>query len=95
MTGEEDGGATGGPVRFGSGGGRFGGNQMQGEFKPSFYFYDLNSKLTYNPTSKNILTFSFYNGKDDLDKSQTYDNSGFRMRGTDTQASFATTDFTR
>ncbi len=47
---------------------------MQGEFKPSFYFYDLNSKLTLNPTSKDILTFSFYNGKDDLDKSQTYDN---------------------
>jgi len=94
MTGEEDGGATGGPVSFG-GGGRFGGNQARGEFKPSFYFYDLNGKLTYNPTSKDILTFSFYNGKDDLDKSQTYAGSGFRMRGTDTQASFATTDFTR
>jgi len=95
MTGEENGGATGGPVRFGSGGGRFGGNQMQGEFKPSFYFYNLNSKLTLNPTSKDILTFSFYSGKDDLDKSQDFSDFGFQMRGTDTQVSLATTDFTR
>jgi len=98
MTGEEDGGSTGGPVRFGPGGGRggpFGGNQMEGEFKPSFYFYDLNSKLTLTPTAKDVFTFSFYSGKDDLDKSQTYSDFGFRMRGTDIDASLQTTDFTR
>ncbi|MBC8179783.1 TonB-dependent receptor [candidate division KSB1 bacterium] len=96
MTGEEDGGATGGPVNFGGrGGGRMGGSQMEGEFIPSFYFYDLNSKLTLNPTSKDILTFSFYTGKDDLDKSQDFGDIGFKMRGTDTEASLQTTDFTR
>jgi len=35
---------------------------------PKFYFYDLNSKVTYKPNEKDILTFSFYNGKDVLDK---------------------------
>ncbi len=35
---------------------------------PSFYFYDLNAKLTYKPSQKDILTVSFYNGKDVLDK---------------------------
>lgn len=33
------------------------------------YFYDLNSKFTYRPTTKDIVTFSLYNGKDDLDNS--------------------------
>ena len=91
MTGDEEGGAAGGPVR----GGRFGGDQQQGEFVPSFYFYDLNSKLTLNPTAKDIFTFSFYSGKDDLDKSQTFDDFGLQMRNTDTEASLETTDFTR
>ncbi len=35
---------------------------------PTFYFYDINSKLTYKPNKKDILTLSFYNGKDVLDK---------------------------
>ena len=99
MTGEEEGGATGGPVRFGGpgggmGGGRFG-NMQQGEFKPDFYFYDVNSKLTLNPSSRDILTFSFYSGKDDLDKSQDFSGTGLNFRGTDTQASLQTNDFTR
>ncbi len=92
MTGEE-GGATGGPV-MGLGGGRSGGTQ-QAEFKPSFYFYDLNSKLTLNPTSKDVLTFSFYNGKDDLDKSQDMSGMGLRFRDTGNEASVQTNDFTR
>lgn len=96
MTGEEDGGAVGGPVqgRFGGGGGPRG-NQQQAEFKPSFYFYDLNSKLTLRPSSKDILTFSFYNGKDNLDKSQDMSAMGLRFRNTGTDATFGTTDFTR
>ena len=52
-------------MRGGPGGGM--GSQMEGEFKPSFYFYDLNGKLTLTPSQKDVFTFSFYSGKDDLD----------------------------
>ena len=88
----EDGGATGGPVQYGSGGGSYG---VEGEFKPSFYFYDLNSKLTLNPSTKDVFTFSFYSGKDDLDKSQEFDNMGFQERDTDTDVSLSTEDYSR
>ena len=42
-----------------------------GDNKTNFkaYFYDLNAKLTYKPTSRDIISVSFYNGKDDLDNS--------------------------
>ncbi|MBN1349224.1 TonB-dependent receptor [candidate division KSB1 bacterium] len=93
MTGEENGGAVGGPVR--GGGGPMRGNQMQTEFKPSFYFYDLNSKLTLRPSSKDILTFSFYNGRDDLDKSQDMSDMDLRFPDSGASASLETTDFTR
>ena len=33
------------------------------------YFYDLNAKLTYNPSLKDVLTLSMYNGADNLDNS--------------------------
>lgn len=36
--------------------------------EPKFYFYDLNAKATYKPSQKDIVTLSFYNGKDVLDK---------------------------
>ncbi len=35
------------------------------------YFYDLNAKLTYKPSVNDIISLSFYNGKDDLDNSFT------------------------
>ena len=38
--------------------------------EPDFYFYDWNSKLTYRPSDRDILTLSFYNGQDYLDESQ-------------------------
>ena len=91
MTGEESGGRVGGPVR---GGGRAGGLQSA-EFKPSFYFYDLNSKLTLNPSSKDIFTFSFYSGKDDLDKSQDYSGMSLKFGDSDEEATLETTDFTK
>jgi len=95
LTGDQNGGATGGPVRgFGGGPGQFGG-QQQAEFKPNFYFYDLNSKLTLHPSSKDVVTLSLYNGKDDLDKSQDFSNFSFRRRDTGENASLKTTDFTR
>lgn len=38
--------------------------------EPDFYFYDWNTKLSYRPTDKDILTLSTYSGKDYLDESQ-------------------------
>ncbi len=91
MTGDETGGAVGGPV--GPGGRR--GNQQMVEFQPSFYFYDINSKLTLYPSGKDIVTLSFYNGKDDLDKSQDFTDIGLRFQDMGGDASLQTTDFTR
>ena len=45
--------------------------------EPSSYFYDLNTKLTYNLSPKDILFLSFFNGKDDLDNSRTMEAPSF------------------
>ena len=37
---------------------------------PIFYFYDLNAKLTFKPTSKDVISASLYSGADDLDNSR-------------------------
>lgn len=52
----------------GGGGGRMG--QQAEEEQPAFFFYDINSKLSYMPTNKDILALSLYTGKDYLDESQ-------------------------
>jgi ferric enterobactin receptor len=49
------------------GGGRFG--TIAQTQTASSYFYDLNSKLTYTPTKKDIISLSLYNGTDNLDNS--------------------------
>lgn len=57
---------------------------FQQEVIPKFYYYDLNSKLSFNPTNKDFLSLSFYNGKDFLDKSRelgTDGGGGFRTSG--------------
>ncbi len=43
--------------------------------EPSSYFYDLNAKVTYKPTNKDILSYSFFNGVDDLDNSRVFDRT--------------------
>ena len=53
--------------------GRFGVAEVQ----PNSYFYDLNAKLSYQPSEKDILAISFYNGQDDLDNSRITDNNSF------------------
>lgn len=58
------------------GGGRFGQIQTQ----PNSYFYDLNAKVTYRPTSKDVISLSFYNGQDNLDNSRNLDNSALGGR---------------
>jgi len=54
-------------------GGRFG----QQEVQPNTYFFDLNAKATYRPNDKDVFSFSFYSGKDDLDNSRNIDQSAF------------------
>lgn len=55
-------------------GGRF---QNMGSAKVSSYFYDLNAKFTYRPTTKDVLSFSFYNGTDKLDNSTSFSRPSF------------------
>lgn len=45
------------------------GNFAQQTIQPDFYFYDLNSKLTYEPTSSDVVSVSVYSGADNLDQS--------------------------
>ena len=44
------------------------------------YFYDVNSKFTYRPTEKDIISFSFYNGEDNFDNSMSPQSDG-KFRG--------------
>lgn len=37
------------------------------QLQPSVYFYDINSKLTLNPSRRDVLSLSFYGGRDHLD----------------------------
>ncbi|MCH7733520.1 MAG: TonB-dependent receptor [Candidatus Marinimicrobia bacterium] len=72
VTGEE---STTGTTMPGQGGGMRGG-AFQQEIIPSFFFYDLNSKLSLNPTSRDFLSLSFYSGRDYLDKSRELNLEG-------------------
>ncbi|MDR1723143.1 MAG: TonB-dependent receptor [Tannerella sp.] len=65
---------TSGSMSGGPGGGRFNQRNQQ---KPESYFYDLNAKLTYNPTKRDILSLSFFNGEDVLDNSRESFGSSF------------------
>jgi hypothetical protein len=58
----------------GGGGGRF---TVRNREKPVSYFYDLNAKLTWNPSRKDILALSLFNGEDVLDNSREGFGSSF------------------
>jgi len=61
----------------------------QTEVQPTSYFYDLNAKITYRFSNRDKLTFSFYNGEDDLDNSRIFDSSDVRGRfGDDSNFNF-------
>ncbi|MBT3229814.1 MAG: TonB-dependent receptor [Candidatus Marinimicrobia bacterium] len=53
-----------------AGGGGMGSGAMQASVVPSFYYFDVNSKLTLKPTTQDKINFSLYSGRDYLDKSQ-------------------------
>ena len=59
-------------TRASTSGGGYGsyGNRNSTAATITSYFYDLNSKITYKPTDKDILSLSLYNGTDDLDNSR-------------------------
>ncbi|MFK7847385.1 MAG: TonB-dependent receptor [Rhodothermales bacterium] len=63
-----------GPGQGGFGGGGRGpgqfGNAATQQAQPDFFFYDLNAKISYRPSNKDVLAVTLYNGKDDLDKSR-------------------------
>jgi ferric enterobactin receptor len=40
------------------------------EVNPDFNFFDLNGKISYRPTDKDMITLSYYSGKDFLDESR-------------------------
>ncbi|PCE63716.1 TonB-dependent receptor [Sediminicola luteus] len=40
------------------------------QVEPDFYFYDWNTKLSYRPSSKDLISLSTYSGKDYLDESR-------------------------
>ncbi len=47
------------------------GNRTTESATPTSYFYDLNAKITHQLSKKDILSYSFFNGQDDLDNSRT------------------------
>lgn len=53
------------------------------QLRPDFYFYDLNSKLSYRPTRRDLVSVSFYSGTDQLD--QTASSGGFGGGGATAQ----------
>ena len=55
--------------RGGGPGGRGFGNFQQQTIQPDFFFYDLNSKLSYSPTDSDVVALSVYAGEDKLDES--------------------------
>lgn len=71
LEGAEEEAAAPGPGAGGGRGGRGGGfgNFQQQSIQPDFFFYDVNSKLTFTPTEKDVLALSVYTGEDKLDES--------------------------
>ncbi len=73
--------SNGGPVLGnGPGGGLPGGGPDFTTTVKSF-FYDLNGKVTFKPSEKDVISASVFNGTDDLDNSQELSSNGIRGPG--------------
>ncbi|MDR3297633.1 MAG: TonB-dependent receptor, partial [Prevotellaceae bacterium] len=48
---------------------------------PESYFYDVNAKLTYHPTKRDIVSLSFFNGTDYVDNTPQFSFGGGGMGG--------------
>lgn len=75
--------------------GRPGGNGMTTEQETISYFYDLNGKVTYRPSDKDVVALSVYNGKDDLDNSVSPSSSTGGGFGGGFDMDMETTDITK
>lgn len=60
------------------GGGR---GLAQTEVEPSFFFHDINGKISYRPSDKDIISISMYNGADNLDNSRDLNSSNLNFGG--------------
>ncbi|BDC99987.1 TonB-dependent receptor [Persicobacter psychrovividus] len=62
------------PPGGGPGGGRPGGGGGGGrvQSQPSLYFWDLNAKVSHQLGEKDQLSFSYYQGKDNMDNSRSF-----------------------
>lgn len=69
-----------------------GGIQSQNT-KATSFFYDLNGKFTYKPSSRDVISLSIFNGMDKLDNSSSMDASGFGASNSNFSSS--TTDLTK
>ena len=73
-------------------GGRRGRLQVQ-EAVPSFYFYDVNSKLTWTPTPRDVIAASLYGGADNLDQSSAGQEVTFGGNAFNTPSRLEVTDW--
>lgn len=58
--------------------------------EPTFYFYDINAKLTWFAGDKDEVSFAFYNGIDNLDNSRENDFGGMRFGETGSSSTSTT-----
>ena len=56
----------------------------QTQTTPTSYFYDLNGKFTYHPTTKDIISLSIYNGEDYLNNGSSISSSGLNFGANNT-----------
>jgi hypothetical protein len=80
------------------GGGSFGGRGFQrfgasNSSELSSFFYDLNSKYTYRPNKKDVISLSFFSGGDDLNNSTKINPPSF-LSNTGVNLSFDNSDIT-
>ncbi len=61
--------------------------------KAKSYFYDLNTRLTFKPTKKDVFTYSMFSGGDDLNNSFTVNTPSF-LASMGISLNFGTTDVT-
>ena len=77
----------------GSSGAASGPGGSDGVTKAKSYFYDINTRLTFKPTKKDVFTYSFFNGTDDLNNSFTVNTPSF-LAAMGITLDFGTTDVT-
>jgi len=68
------------------------GGQQSQNILPSFYFYDLNAKISYQFTEADFVSLSFYNGADYLDEST--DPQQITLRSGNAASTRSTNDLT-